>query len=236
MKETIFKASERGQADFGWLKANYSFSFANYHDSRKMHFGLLRVLNDDYIEAGMGFGTHPHDNMEIITIPLEGDLEHRDSMGNHGIIRHGDVQVMSAGTGIQHSEFNHNKDKALKLFQIWIFPHTKNVQPRYEQMTLNVADRKNKFQTVVSPIPASEGLGIHQNAYIRIGDFESEQVCDYNVSRKQNGVYLMVIKGNITVGVHTLNTRDAIGISDAEKLSIRMNERSELLLLEVPMY
>ena len=171
-QQVIHKADSRGFADHGWLKSYHSFSFAGYHHPERMHFGVLRVLNDDMVKGGMGFGKHPHDNMEIISIPLEGDLEHKDSMGNTTIIRNGDIQVMSAGTGIYHSEYNKNKDEAVKFLQIWIYPNKRNVTPRYDQLTMELADRKNKLQQVLSPNPEDAGVWIHQDAWFHIGNFE----------------------------------------------------------------
>src|SRR6188508_2139805 len=163
MKNTVLhKANTRGHADHGWLNAYHSFSFASWYNPDRIQFGTLRVLNDDTVAPGMGFGTHPHDNMEIISIPLEGDLEHKDSMGNTTVIRNGDIQVMSAGSGIQHSEYNKNKDQSVKFLQIWVFPNKKNVTPRYDQITLNINDRHNKLQQIISPNVDDAGVWIHQ--------------------------------------------------------------------------
>ncbi|HAP01092.1 MAG TPA: hypothetical protein DCQ93_04115 [Bacteroidetes bacterium] len=235
MKTILYKAEERGHANHGWLDAHHTFSFANYYDQEKVHFGVLRVLNDDSIEGGMGFGMHPHDNMEIITIMLEGSLEHKDSMGNHGVIGPGEIQVMSAGTGIYHSEFNHNKDKKAKLFQIWMFPKMQNVTPRYDQMKLEVSERKNIWQQIVQPGPAEKGLWIHQNAWLSIGQFDSGTETEYKIKRERNGAYIMVIDGSIEVNQQTLNRRDGIGISNIESVKIKVNADSEILLMDVPM-
>lgn len=232
----LHKANTRGHADHGWLNTHHTFSFANYYDPERMHFGALRVINDDYIAPGMGFGTHPHDNMEIITIPLEGDLEHKDSMGNSSVIYHGDIQVMSAGTGIQHSEFNANKAKALKLFQIWIFPNQRNVTPRYQQISLNVSDRRNRLQQILSPNIDDEGVWIYQNAWFHLGDFDKDYAIDYHVKTPGNGVYAMVVKGSIEIDGQVLYDRDGLGISEIESISIKaLSQDSELLLIEVPM-
>lgn len=232
----LHKANTRGHANHGWLDTHHTFSFAGYYDPERVHFGALRVINDDYIAAGMGFGTHPHDNMEIITIPLEGDLEHRDSMGNTSVIFHGDVQVMSAGTGIQHSEYNANKSKGLKLFQIWVFPNKKNVTPRYQQITLDIADRRNKLQQILSPNPDDEGVWIHQNAWFHLGELDKDFVLDYQVKVKGNGVYALVVKGSIEIDGKVLDSRDGLGIYDTDKISIKaLSQDAEILLMEVPM-
>ncbi|MBC7863031.1 MAG: pirin family protein [Bacteroidia bacterium] len=235
MSKTVIKANTRGHADHGWLKANHSFSFAGYHDDARTHFGALRVLNDDSIAAGMGFGTHPHDNMEIITIPLSGALEHKDSMGNHGVIKSGDVQVMSAGSGIQHSEFNHSKTEGCTLFQIWLFPNKKNVKPRYDQRTLDVTQRKNKFQQVISPNENDEGSWIHQDAWFSMASMDKDLELQYDLKRNGNGIYLMVIEGEIAVEGELLQKRDAIEITDITSIKIKASEKSEILLMDVPM-
>jgi quercetin 2,3-dioxygenase len=236
MKNTILhKANERGHADHGWLNAYHSFSFANWYNPDKVQFGVLRVLNDDTIAPGMGFGTHPHDNMEIITIPLEGDLAHKDSMGNAEIIKFGDVQVMSAGTGIRHSEFNPNEDKRTKLLQIWLFPNKRNVEPRYQQITLDVNDRLNKLQQILSPNPNNEGVWIHQDAWFHMGKFEKGVTETYTVKRNENGVYAFVISGSVTINGQALETRDALGITNTEKLEITATSDAEILLMDIPM-
>ena len=231
----IHKAETRGNANHGWLNAYHSFSFAAYYDSERIQFGALRVLNDDTIAAGMGFGTHPHDNMEIITIPLEGDLAHKDSMGNTEIIKHGDIQVMSAGTGIQHSEFNPNADKQTKLLQIWLFPNKRNVTPRYQQISLNTEDRHNKLQQVLSPNPDDAGVWIHQDAWFHMGNFDAGTTTEYSIKKEGNGLYAFILKGNVTINDQELNTRDAIGITDFKTVSIKANTDAEFLLMEIPM-
>jgi redox-sensitive bicupin YhaK (pirin superfamily) len=231
----IHKAETRGNANHGWLNAYHSFSFAAYYDSERIQFGALRVLNDDTIAAGMGFGTHPHDNMEIITIPLEGDLAHKDSMGNTEIIKHGDIQVMSAGTGIQHSEFNPNADQQTKLLQIWLFPNKRNVTPRYQQISLNTEDRHNKLQQVLSPNPDDAGVWIHQDAWFHMGNFDADTTTEYSIKKQGNGLYAFILKGNITINDQELNTRDAIGITDFKTISIKANTDTEFLLMEIPM-
>lgn len=232
---TVHKAETRGFADHGWLKANHTFSFADYRDPARIHFGVLRVLNDDMVEGGRGFGMHPHENMEIITIPLEGDLQHKDSMGNSEIIRHGDVQVMSAGTGILHSEMNPNPDKPVKLLQIWLFPEKKNVEPRYGQMTLDLKDRQNKFQQIVSPNPDDAGLWIHQNAWFSIGKFDKDFKVNYELRDKSNGVYAFVIEGSAVIAGVDLKRRDGLGITDAASIEVAAVTDCEVLLMEVPM-
>jgi redox-sensitive bicupin YhaK (pirin superfamily) len=231
----LHKAETRGDADHGWLHSRHTFSFADYYESERVHFGMLRVLNDDTVEAGMGFSTHPHDNMEIVSIPLEGDLEHRDSMGNVSVIKHGDVQVMSAGTGIMHSEYNKNKDKPVKFLQIWIFPNRRNVKPRYDQITLNMADRHNKLQQILSPDPDDAGVWIYQNAWFHIGKFDKDFSADYNIKAKGNGVYAFILSGKVTVAGQDLKSRDGFGIWDIDKFSVKAETEAEFLLMDVPM-
>ncbi|MCK9616340.1 MAG: pirin family protein [Lentimicrobiaceae bacterium] len=234
-KTIIHSAKSRGHATHGWLDTFHTFSFANYYNPERIHFGALRVLNDDTIEGGMGFDTHPHDNMEIITIPLEGDLEHKDSLGNTGVIKHGDVQVMSAGTGILHSEYNKNKDKRVQLLQIWIFPNRKSVTPRYDQITLHLSDRQNKLQQILSPNPGDAGVWIYQDAWFHIGKFGKEFGSDYTLKSKGNGVYIFVISGEITIDNQVLNTRDGMGIWETNTFFIKASSNAEFLLMEVPM-
>jgi len=231
----LHKANTRGHADHGWLNAYHSFSFASYYDPERVHFGMLRVLNDDTVAPGMGFGMHPHDNMEIITIPQTGELEHKDSMGNHGIISSGDIQVMSAGTGIKHSEFNHSKDKAVKLLQIWVFPNKKNVTPRYGQMALNVAERKNKLQQVVSPNPDDEGMWIHQDAWFHMTNLEAGKELTYDLKKKGNGVYCFILEGDANINGQDLNRRDGLGIKNTDTFDITAKTNTEILLMEIPM-
>jgi len=231
----IHKAEQRGHAQHGWLDTFHSFSFANYHDPEKVHFGVLRVLNDDTIEGGMGFGMHPHDNMEIITIPIFGGVHHKDSMGNSGIINTGDVQVMSAGTGIYHSEENANAEVDLKLFQIWIFPNKKNVTPRYDQKTFEVKDRINKFQQIVSPMGEDEGLNIHQDAWFSLANFNKDFETTYQIKKSGNGVYVFVIEGSANINNQKLNSRDAIGISAIQSISIKADTDAQILIMDIPM-
>ena len=233
-KTILHEASTRDHADHGWLNSYHSFSFANYQNPERVHFGALRVLNDDTVSEGMGFGTHPHDNMEIISIPLEGDLEHKDSMGNTTVIKQGDIQVMSAGTGIRHSEYNKNKDEAVKFLQIWIFPNKKNVNPRYDQITLNEADRHNKLQQILSPNQNDEGVWIYQNAWFHVGRFDKEISADYHFKAKGNGLYIFVLSGDITVDGQQLNSRDGYGIWETDSVNIKATSDAEFLLMEVP--
>ncbi len=235
MKTVIHRASERGSADYGWLKPNYYFSFSQYHNPARMRFGLLRVLNDDFIAGGGKFHTHPHDNMEIVTIPLEGAVEHRDSTGGHGIIRAGDVQIMSAGSGVQHSEANASATDPLSLFQIWIFPKERDIAPRYDQRHFAPEARQNQWQTVVSPLEADQALWINQDARFSLADLEAGKTLEYSPAFAGNGVYLVVIKGSITVGDNRLQTRDALGISETDRFSILADTDAELLAIEVPM-
>ncbi len=235
MKTVLHKSGSRGYANHGWLEARHSFSFANYFDRERMHFGVLRVLNDDTIAGGKGFGMHPHDNMEIITIPLEGDLEHKDNMGNQSLIREGDVQVMSAGAGVYHSEFNHNPNKDLKLFQIWVFPNKKNVEPRYDQISIRDVERNNEFYQILSPDPGDQGVWIHQDAWFTMGKFDEGITGSYTVKKEGNGVYLLVIEGEIEIAQQNLETRDAIGIWDVGELKLKAKSKTSVLLMEVPM-
>ena len=241
MSNTIFhKADTRGHANHGWLNAHHSFSFANYQDYERMNFGVLRVLNDDIVAPSMGFGTHPHDNMEIITIPLRGALRHRDSMGNEGVIQQFDIQVMSAGTGVRHSEFNANSHEEVSLLQIWVFPNRRNVAPRYDQKTFKPEDRVNQLQTVVAPIDDAEvengtAMGIHQNAWFSLGSLEAGVEKTYPVKQTGNGVYVFLIEGAATVNGHPLSKRDALGVWNTENLTIKADVATEILLLDVPM-
>lgn len=233
--KVIHRSNTRGHADHGWLNAHHTFSFASYYDPDRVHFGVLRVLNDDIISGGMGFGMHPHNNMEIITIPLEGDLEHKDNMGNREVIRNGDIQVMSAGMGIIHSEYNKNMDKPVKLLQIWVIPNQKNVTPRYDQMTLNPLDRHNKLQQIVSPDPANIGIWIHQNAWFHLGTLDKGNAQTYDVKQNGNGVYAFIIRGRVTIDGELLEARDGMGIWNIDRFQILAEENAEILLMDVPM-
>jgi hypothetical protein len=231
----LHKAETRGDANHGWLHSRHTFSFADYFDPERINFGMLRVLNDDTVEAGMGFGTHPHDNMEIISIPLEGDLEHKDNMHNVTVIKKGDVQVMSAGTGITHSEYNKNRDKPVKFLQIWVIPNVRNVKPRYDQITLNIDDRHNKLQQILSPNPDDAGVWIYQKAWFHLGHFDKGFGTDYTIRSKGNGVYAFILSGEVNINGQELKTRDGYGVWDTDKISLKAGTETELLLMEVPM-
>lgn len=235
MKTILHKASERGSADYGWLKPNYYFSFSNYYDPQKVQFGLLRVLNDDFIAGGGKFPTHPHDNMEIVTIPFTGALEHKDSTGGEGIIKAGDIQIMSAGSGVQHSEANASDTDPVTLFQVWVFPKVKNIKPRYDQRTFDINDRNNQWQVVVSPRGEDNALWINQDARFALTNLAAGKTLDYNNAFKGNGVFLVVVNGSVKIGDTVLNKRDALGIYDTDSFSITASEDAELLAIEVPM-
>jgi len=235
MKTIIHKADSRGLTDHGWLKSYHTFSFAEYYDPNRTRFGLLRVLNDDVVQPGMGFGTHPHDNMEIVSIPLAGALAHKDSMGSEKVIITGDVQIMSAGSGLQHSEYNVSKTDPVNFLQIWVFPKERNIEPRYDQKTFNAADRKNKFQVAVSPQKDNSSLWINQDAYFSLGNIEAGKNISYNIQHKGNGAYMFLIYGSVDAAGTKLNKRDALGIEDAENINIKAFTDSEILVIEVPM-
>jgi redox-sensitive bicupin YhaK (pirin superfamily) len=235
MKTVLHKANTRGHANHGWLDTNHTFSFAHYHNPERMHFGVLRVLNDDFVDGGKGFGTHPHDNMEIISIPLSGDLEHKDSMGNTTMIKQNDVQIMSAGTGIQHSEYNKNRDQKVNFLQIWVFPKVRNIVPRYDQLTFKPEDRINKLQQIVSPVKEDEGVLINQDAWFHLGNLKSGFNTDYKIKQKGNGVYAFVLEGDVTINDQKLNKRDGFGVWDVDVLTIKADTDAELLLMDVPM-
>ena len=235
MKKIFHPASSRGAADHGWLQAKHSFSFANYYDSERVQFGALRVLNDDIIAPGMGFGTHPHDNMEIITIPLNGTLEHKDSMDNIGVIETDEIQVMSAGSGVYHSEYNKNKDQSVSLLQIWVFPNKKNVTPRYDQKNIKDLKKVNSFYPIVTPNQNGPGMWIHQDAWFHLGEFDKETRINYNINKKGNGVYAFLIEGSVQIDGESLEKRDALGIWDTEKFELLANQNSRVLLIEVPL-
>lgn len=235
MKTIFYPANERGKSDHGWLKANFSFSFASYYHPDKIHFGALRVLNDDIIAGGMGFGTHPHDNMEIITIPLAGALEHKDSMGNRGVIHAGEVQVMSAGTGVQHSEFNHSKTEAANTLQIWLFPRERNVEPRYDQKDFKALFKQNQLTTLISPDKDGDALWINQDATFSMGSFDAGQHLNYTVSRPENGAYVFVLEGTVEIEGQVLNKKDALGIYETASVKIDASEDTRLLIIDVPM-
>jgi quercetin 2,3-dioxygenase len=235
MKTEVHSSNSRGIANHGWLQSNFSFSFAEYYNPQRMGFGVLRVINDDVIAGGKGVGTHPHQDMEIITIPLEGDLEHKDSMGQQTVIRNGEIQVMSAGTGIYHSEYNKNSDRDVKLLQIWVKPKTKGVTPRYDQKNIKNASGKNVLQQILSPSPDDEGVWIHQNAWFHLGEFDQATEVKYELKSKENGVYVFVIEGEVNVGDIKLSTRDALGIWETEEIKFTASAGAKVLLMDVPM-
>ena len=235
MKTLYHSADSRGYANHGWLKSFHSFSFANWQNPEKIHFGALRVLNDDTVSEGMGFGTHPHRDMEIISIPLEGDLEHKDSMGTTSVIRNGEIQVMSAGTGVYHSEYNKNKDEAVKFLQIWIFPREVNLTPRYDQISIKEGEKLNDFQQILSPNQDDEGVWIHQDAWFNLAKFEKGFSKEYQFNKSGNGVYAFVLKGSAKIGDQILGTRDGFGTWETDKFTFEALEDSEILLMEVPM-
>jgi redox-sensitive bicupin YhaK (pirin superfamily) len=231
----LHTANSRGHANHGWLNSYHTFSFSGYYNAERIHFGALRVLNDDTVAPGMGFGTHPHDNMEIISIPLSGDLKHRDTMGNETIIRQGDIQVMSAGRGLSHSEMNANRDREVKFLQIWLFPNRKNVEPRYGQYTINEERMHNNMLQVLSPNAHEEGVWIHQDAWFSMGKLDSGVQLTYDLKKPGNGVYAFVIEGDVTVNGQALNRRDGLGITAVQSLEINAGGAATLLLMEVPM-
>lgn len=235
MKTTFHPADSRGHANHGWLDSHHTFSFANYQKENRMNFGVLRVLNDDVVKGGMGFGAHPHRDMEIISIPLEGALEHQDSTGVKGVIQKGEIQVMSAGTGVQHSEYNHNKDQDVKFLQIWVFPREVGVTPRGEQTSIQDGEKINDFQQILSPNQDDEGVWIHQDAWFNLAKFDKGFSKEYKIHQEGNGVYVFVLKGSAKVGEQELNQRDGFGIWDTESFNLEATEDSEILLMEVPM-
>ena len=236
MKSVLHKANTRGHANHGWLDSHHTFSFANYYNPERMNFGVLRVLNDDVVDGGKGFNTHPHDNMEIISIPLQGDLEHKDSMGNVAVIKQGDVQVMSAGTGIFHSEYNKNRNEEVRFLQIWVFPNKKNVEPRYDQITLDEGNMSNNLQQILSPNANDAGVWIHQNAWFHLGNLNAGASQSYELKDKNNGVYAFILDGEVNINGQDLEKRDGFGVWDVEKLDIQSSKDARILLMEVPMY
>ena len=235
MNTILFPAKSRGSANHGWLKTNHTFSFANYYNPDRIHFGALRVLNDDYIAPGQGFGTHPHDNMEIITIPFSGGVLHQDSMGNKGVISPGEIQVMSAGTGIYHSEHNHSKTDPLTLFQIWVFPNKKNVTPRYDQISISELAKPNEFYQILSPNADDQGVWIHADAWFHMADIAEGKELSYALRNPASGVFVQLIEGEILVEGNELNGRDAVAFTGATEIGFRAAKKSKVLVLEVPM-
>ena len=234
MKTIYHAADSRGDANHGWLKSKHTFSFANYHNPERMGFGALRVINDDFVIGGQGFGRHSHRDMEIISIPLSGKLEHGDNIGNQGIIETGEIQVMSAGTGITHSEMNGDANDPVKFLQIWVVPNKMNVTPRYQQIRMSDIMQPNKFTQVLSPNADDAGVWIHQNAWFSMGDFDQGQTQTYQLKDTRNGVYIFVISGKAVVNGNTLNTRDGLGVWDTESVTVDVEEAAKILLMEVP--
>ena len=235
MNTVFHKSNTRGHANHGWLDSHHTFSFANYHNPERMHFGVLRVLNDDKVSGGMGFGRHPHDNMEIISIPLQGDLEHKDSLGNVAVIRKGDVQVLSAGTGIFHSEYNKNEGEEVEFLQIWVFPNKKQVAPRYDQISIADLRKDNAFYQILSPNADDQGVWIHQDAWFSLGEFTQETTQEYSLHNTENGVYFFVLEGEAAINGQKLEKRDGFGVWDLSSVSVIANEGAKILLMEVPM-
>jgi hypothetical protein len=234
MNTVLHKANTRGHANHGWLDSYHTFSFANYYNPDRIQFGVLRVINDDMVDPGKGFGTHPHKNMEIISIPLEGELEHKDSMGNIARIKTGDIQVMSAGTGVYHSEYNKNQDRAVQFLQIWVIPNQQQVEPRYDQISISDISRENQFNQILSPNADDQGVWIHQDAWFNLGQFTFATNCQYQLHSKQNGVYVFVIEGGAVVENQELHKRDGMGIWGTDIISIKAEKDSKILLMEVP--
>lgn len=236
MKNSVLhKANTRGSADHGWLKSFHTFSFAGYYDPERIHFGALRVLNDDTVDGGRGFGDHPHDNMEIISIPLEGELQHKDSMGNIAVIKSGEIQAMSAGTGIYHAEYNKNPNEPVKFLQIWIFPNKRDVQPRYDQIKLDIENQPNTLHQVLSPDPHDAGVWVHQDAWFHMGRFDQGKTATYSLKKEGNGIYFFVLKGSFKVDGQHLDTRDGFGVWNVRDVRLEANSDAELLIMEVPM-
>lgn len=235
MNKVVHRADSRGLAEHGWLTSRHTFSFAEYYDPERMHFGLLRVLNDDIVQAGRGFSTHPHDNMEIISIPLSGALEHKDSMGTGSVIHTHDVQIMSAGTGVYHSEFNPSRTEEVNFLQIWVFPKVKDIQPRYDQETFHPESMKNRFQMLISPNEKDNALWINQDAWFYMGDFEKFHHVHYTMKKEGNGLYFFIVEGKVKIADELLNKRDGIGVWDTSDVSIETVDKSKILLMEVPM-
>lgn len=236
MAQTVLHtAASRGGADHGWLKSFHTFSFASYYNPERVNFGALRVLNDDAVDGGRGFGEHPHDNMEIISIPLSGSLEHKDSMGNIGTIEPGEIQVMSAGTGIYHTEYNKNKDQTVKFLQIWVFPNKRNVEPRYDQVKIDTPEKPNTLVQILSPNPEDAGVWIHQDAWFNLGKLEKGSHIAYSLQKKGNGAYIFVLEGDIEINGQPLSTRDGFGIWDTDNFTIQASADAEFLIMDVPM-
>jgi quercetin 2,3-dioxygenase len=235
MKTIIHKANSRGHANHGWLNSYHTFSFSSYHNPERVHFGALRVLNDDTVAPGMGFGQHPHDNMEIISIPLSGELKHRDTTGTEAVIKTGDIQIMSAGSGLQHSEMNNSRTEEVKFLQIWVFPKERNIKPRYDQKTFDETQRLNKWQLIVSPVKSEDTIWINQDAWFSLAKLEKGKSLNYTLHKKGNGVYAFILKGETMAAGQSLNSRDGLGISDTDEINFSTETEAEILLMEIPM-
>jgi quercetin 2,3-dioxygenase len=235
MKTVLHPSTERGHVNFGWLDSHHSFSFGHWYDPNKIHFGALRVLNDDIVSGGGGFGTHPHDNMEIVSIPLYGALKHKDSTGTDGVINTNDVQIMSAGSGIRHSEMNASADKSVNFLQVWVIPKEHNIKPRYDQKTFDPAQRLNSWQVVVSPDEADNAIWINQDARFSLLTLEAGKSINYKHRFNGNGIYVFLLEGSADVAGQKLSKRDAVGVSEAEEITITASEQTQLLAIEVPM-
>ncbi len=236
MKTIYHTADSRGDANHGWLKSKHTFSFANYHNPERMGFGALRVINDDFVIGGQGFGKHSHRDMEIISIPLSGKLAHGDNIGNEGVIETGEIQVMSAGTGITHSEMNGDANEPVKFLQIWVIPNKMGVTPRYQQVRMDDHMQANEFNQVLSPNADDAGVWIHQNAWFHMGYFDKGVTQTYDLKDVNNGVYVLVLEGKVTINGNVLDTRDGLGISDVRSFTMDVTEDARVLLMEVPMY
>lgn len=234
MKTVLHQAATRGHANFGWLDSYHSFSFGHYYDPKRVHFGALRVLNDDTVNAGMGFGKHPHDNMEIVSIPLSGDLHHKDSTGRNEIIREHDVQIMSSGSGIAHSEMNANRDKPVKFLQIWVMPKEQNIEPRYQQKSFKPENRVNQLLTVVAP-DNEDAVWINQDAWFSLGNFTKDFSTSYQLKKSDHGVYIFVLEGNLEINGQSIGNRDGLGISEVAIIDIKANTDAQIVLIEIPM-
>lgn len=235
MKTIFHKADSRGHANHGWLDTHHTFSFAGYYNAERNNFGALRVLNDDIVKSGMGFGAHPHNNMEIISIPLKGALKHEDNMGNKGIIEKGEIQIMSAGSGVVHSERNASHNENVNFLQIWVFPKEQNVTPRYDQKRIDNVEKHNDFQQIVSPYKDEEGVQIGQDAWFHLAKMDKGVTKEYKIKKKGNGVYIFLLEGKVKIYNHILEKRDGLGVSETENFSLEAFQDSQVLLMEVPM-
>jgi len=235
MKTILHTAESRGRANLGWLNSYHSFSFGSFYDPERMNFGALRVLNDDTVDKGMGFGTHPHRDMEIISIPLEGELEHQDSLGNTHVIRKDDIQIMSAGTGIQHSEYNRSKEELTKFLQIWLIPREEGVTPRYDQITLSTEEKQKDIVQILSPNQVDAGVWTHQDAWFHLVNAKQAKEVPYQYKKEGNGLYIFVLEGSATVEGQSLDARDGFGIWETKEIKLKTGKDTRLLLMEVPM-